>query len=41
MNRSGERFGPEDYLRNFTGLGRFARLPRTLAATYLCTSGIA
>ena len=29
----GERFGRVDYLRHLTGLGRFARLPRTLAAT--------
>lgn len=29
----GERLGGVDYLRHFTGLGRFARLPRTLAAT--------
>jgi hypothetical protein len=29
----GERFGRINYLRHFTGLGRFARSPRTLAAT--------
>jgi len=36
-----ERFVGVDYLRHFTGLGRFARLPRTLAETYACTSCIA
>ncbi len=29
----GERLGRIDYLRHFTGLGRFTASPRTLAAT--------
>ena len=37
----GERLGRIDYLRHFTGVGRFACSPRTLAATYACTSCIA
>ena len=37
----GKRLGREDYLRHFTGLGRFTFSPRAFARTYARTSSAA